>query len=112
MGQPRNGLSALALALGLAASSCSTGPQLDSPARSSTPVMVRSQSDGASRTAEPSPSLTADQQILHVLNRLGYGPRPGDLERVRRMGLQVYVGQQLNPRHVADTATDQALASY
>ena len=41
--------------------------------------------------------LTADQAILHALNRLGFGPRPGDLERVRQMGLDPYIEQQLNP---------------
>jgi hypothetical protein len=40
----------------------------------------------------PPSSLTEEQQILHVLNRLGYGPRPGDVERVRRMRLAAYPG--------------------
>ena len=35
------------------------------------------------RVTLPASALQDDQQILHVLNRLGYGPRPGDLERVR-----------------------------
>ena len=34
---------------------------------------------------------------LHVLNRLGYGPSPGDLERVRRIGIEDYIQQQLHP---------------
>src|SRR5262249_58028974 len=82
------------------------------PARANSPVVVQPESDSSSRTAKPSSSLTPDQRILHVLNRLGYGPRPGDVERVRRMGLDNYVAQQLNPRQVADTATHRALASY
>ena len=39
------------------------------------------------RSACPSLPLGPDQHIVHALNRLGYGPRPGDVERVRRMGL-------------------------
>ena len=35
----------------------------------------------------PKTSLTEDQAILHALNRLGYGPRPGDVERVKQIGL-------------------------
>ena len=31
----------------------------------------------------PITELTADEAILHAMNRLAYGPRPGDLERVR-----------------------------
>src|SRR5476651_649891 len=33
----------------------------------------------------PITELTEDEAVLHALNRLGYGPRPGDLENVRRM---------------------------
>jgi len=38
-----------------------------------------------------------DLQIAHVLNRLGFGPRPGDIDRVRALGLATYVEQQLDP---------------
>ena len=41
--------------------------------------------------------LAGEQAVIHVLNRLAYGPRPGDIERVRQAGLQAYVDQQLNP---------------
>ncbi|MGV7207715.1 DUF1800 domain-containing protein [Oxalobacteraceae bacterium A2-2] len=38
------------------------------------------------------------QQLAeHVLNRLAYGPAPGDIERVRRMGVAAYIDEQLNP---------------
>ncbi len=50
----------------------------------------------------PAPPLTEDQKILHVLNRLGYGPRPGDLERVRSIGLQKYIHMQLDPASIDD----------
>ncbi len=35
--------------------------------------------------------LDEDQRILHVLNRLGFGARPGDVERVKAMGLDNYI---------------------
>jgi uncharacterized protein (DUF1800 family) len=35
-----------------------------------------------------------------VLNRLGYGPRPGDVERVKQMGVQRYIDSQLNPESI------------
>jgi uncharacterized protein (DUF1800 family) len=38
-----------------------------------------------------------DGQSLHVLNRLTFGPRPGDLEKVKRMGVTHYIEEQLNP---------------
>ncbi|WP_374583410.1 DUF1800 domain-containing protein [Pseudoduganella sp.] len=41
--------------------------------------------------------LTGDQAALHVLNRLAYGPRPGDIEKLRQVGVQAYMEEQLNP---------------
>lgn len=42
----------------------------------------------------------------HVLNRLGYGWRPGDLDRVRTMGVDEYIEEQLAPQQITDTACD------
>ena len=50
--------------------------------------------------------LSEEQCILHVLNRLGYGARPGDVERVKAMGLDNYIKQQLNPRQIDDSAAE------
>ena len=46
--------------------------------------------------------LTEEQKILHVLNRLGFGARPGDVEKVKAIGLQKYIDQQLNPSLIDD----------
>ena len=40
--------------------------------------------------------------IIHVLNRIGFGPRPGDVEKVGQIGLKQYIEQQLTPERVAD----------
>src|SRR5262249_51130683 len=53
-----------------------------------------------------SQDLTEDQRIVHVLNRLGFGARPGDIERVKAMGLDNYINQQLNPEKIADTVAE------
>jgi uncharacterized protein (DUF1800 family) len=42
-------------------------------------------------------ATSADLRIPHVLNRLGFGPRPGDIEAVQRIGVEAYLQQQLNP---------------
>jgi uncharacterized protein (DUF1800 family) len=41
--------------------------------------------------------LSKDEQILHALGRLTFGPRPGDIDRVKRMGLKKWLDQQLHP---------------
>ena len=42
--------------------------------------------------------------VGHALNRLTYGPRPGDVERVQRMGLSAWIDQQLSPSRIDDSA--------
>jgi len=41
--------------------------------------------------------LSKDEQILHALDRLTFGPRPGDVDRVKRVGLKKWLDQQLHP---------------
>src|SRR5579863_4028238 len=60
----------------------------------------------------PITELTEDQAILHALNRLAYGPRPGDVERVRQMGLAKWIDQQLNPNSIDDKALEARLGDY
>ena len=43
------------------------------------------------------PQMTADQKVLHALNRLTFGPRSGDLETVKQKGLDQWIEQQLHP---------------
>jgi uncharacterized protein (DUF1800 family) len=49
------------------------------------------------------------QAIVHVLNRIGYGPRPGDVERVRQVGIRQYIEQQLYPDRIPDQALSPRL---
>ncbi len=60
----------------------------------------------------PVTELTADEAILHALNRLAYGPRPGDVERVRQMGLAKWIEQQLNPKSIDDRGVEARLSVY
>jgi uncharacterized protein (DUF1800 family) len=57
----------------------------------------------------PITELTADEAILHAMNRLAYGPRPGDVERVRQMGLANWIDQQLTPNSIDDRALNARL---
>jgi len=66
------------------------------------------------KVAKPVP-LTEERRIVHVLNRLGFGARPGDVERVRRIGLERYVATQLQPEQIEDALAEtkvRALSSY
>jgi uncharacterized protein (DUF1800 family) len=43
------------------------------------------------------PQLSEDQRVAHVLSRLTFGARPGDFERVKAMGVEAFINQQLDP---------------
>jgi uncharacterized protein (DUF1800 family) len=64
------------------------------------------------RGAEQVPSAPDDATILHVLNRVAYGPRPGDIARVRSMGIAAYIDQQLHPERIDDARVDAALERF
>src|SRR5690242_15707068 len=53
-------------------------------------------------TAPGDREQTADQQVAQVLSRLTFGARPGDAERVRAMGVDAWIDQQLHPERIDD----------
>jgi len=60
--------------------------------------------------------IPSQLKALHVLNRLGFGPRPGDIERINAMGVEYYIRQQLFPEATAEppqlTAKINELTTY
>jgi uncharacterized protein (DUF1800 family) len=65
--------------------------------------------DGKSGSRLPAPGSRDDAAIIHALNRLTYGPRPGDVERVKAMGLQKWIETQLAPARISDAALEAKL---
>ena len=64
-----------------------------------------------------SPAATArellpEQQVQHVLNRLAFGPRPGDAARVRELGVDKWIALQLQPNQINDAGMVAVLATY
>lgn len=58
------------------------------------------------------PVSSADAKVLHVINRLSFGPRPGDIETVKSQGIEAYIQSQLKPDSIAEPPSlTQKLAS-
>src|SRR5262245_49667474 len=57
-----------------------------------------------SRIPDPESRIPDEATITHVLNRLTFGPRPGDVDKVRAMGLASWIEQQLHPERLDDGA--------
>jgi uncharacterized protein (DUF1800 family) len=60
----------------------------------------------------PQPLMTERERALQALNRLGYGPRPGDLEKVEAMGVGAWIELQLHPDRIPDAAAAERLKAY
>jgi uncharacterized protein (DUF1800 family) len=63
-------------------------------------------------TAAAQSPLTQDERALHALNRLTFGPRPGDVQAVEAEGLDNWINQQLNPETIDDSAFEARLQDY
>ena len=66
----------------------------------------------------PSPKHNAaatkaqDARVLHLLNRMTFGPRPGDIQQVEAIGIDRWLKLQLHPAKIDDSALNQRLADY
>ena len=56
--------------------------------------------------------LPADQQIIQAINRLTFGARPGDAQKVRAIGLDNWIDQQLHPDKINDDAMNAFVSRY
>jgi uncharacterized protein (DUF1800 family) len=54
----------------------------------------------------------ATQQVNHVLSRLTFGAKPGDVEKVRAIGVDRWIDQQLHPDRISDATAEQFLAGF
>jgi|HubBroStandDraft_6_1064221.scaffolds.fasta_scaffold01848_6 uncharacterized protein (DUF1800 family) len=52
------------------------------------------------------------KQTVHVLNRLTFGPRPGELDQVMAIGIDKWIDQQLHPDKIDDSALESRLSPF
>ncbi|HLJ23847.1 MAG TPA: DUF1800 domain-containing protein [Candidatus Acidoferrales bacterium] len=58
----------------------------------------------------PIHELNEEEAILHALNRLGFGPRPGQVEQIEKAGLENWIQAQLHPENISDPVVDARIA--
>src|SRR5215813_914382 len=46
--------------------------------------------------------LSAERQVIHVLNRLTFGPRPGDVEQIRKLTVEKWIDLQMHPDRISE----------
>ena len=96
------------LCLGLTASSLVVGqlPAADgAPGRNARPANWQPAESGWNQPVD------SDTKILQLLNRITFGPRLGEVERVREIGISAFLEQQLHPESLGDSTAEAKVAS-
>jgi uncharacterized protein (DUF1800 family) len=78
---------------------------VDQPLLGATAVPKRGPTAGGAQSK-------GESRVLHALNRLTFGPRPGDVAAVEAMGLTTWFDMQLNPSKIDDSTLDAKLAAF
>src|SRR5271168_3648763 len=67
----------------------------------------------ARKKDKPADAGPAEQKrAVHALNRLTFGPRPGDVQQVLAMGVDNWIDLQLHPERISDNAVESRLAGF
>ena len=61
---------------------------------------------------KPATAMDDHKRAVHALNRLTFGPRPGDVDRVLQMGVDKWIDLELHPEKINDSALDARLAQF
>lgn len=82
-----------------------------------TVLMINQPMMGATVGPKHGPTAGASQskgegRVLHALNRLTFGPRPGDVAAVEAIGLRTWFETQLNPQKIDDSAFNARLVQF
>ncbi len=56
--------------------------------------------------------LSQDQKVIHILNRISFGPRADEIREANRVGIQNYLHQQLQPDTISDALVENKLAHF
>ena len=75
-------------------------------------LLPASAADKRTKTTAKPQTLSEHDRALHALERLTFGPRPGDIEKVLAAGVDNWVQQQLDPAQIPDPALENKLTQY
>ncbi len=66
----------------------------------------------AKKKDNPAGAMDEQKRAIHALNRLTFGPRPGDVQRVMQIGVDKWIDLQLHPERIDDSALEARLAPF
>jgi uncharacterized protein (DUF1800 family) len=68
--------------------------------------------DAKKKDTSLAPAANEQRRAVHALNRLAFGPRPGDVQQVMAMGVDHWIDLQLHPEKISDAALESRLAAF
>jgi uncharacterized protein (DUF1800 family) len=68
--------------------------------------------DAKKKDTSPASAANEQRRAVHALNRLAFGPRPGDVQQVMAMGVDHWIDLQLHPEKISDAALESRLAAF
>jgi hypothetical protein len=77
-----------------------------------TPAWAADDNDAMMPQAARTAPLNPQEKALHALNRLTFGPRPGDEAAIEKMGFDPWLERQLNPGTIDDSAFEKRMESF
>ena len=102
----------IALALAAAGAFSLIAAQSIAADQQSAAKLPKSRDASMAPVAAQADRLSDEALVAHVLNRVAFGPRGGDVERVRRIGVDAYIDEQLYPERIAMPAdVEQRIAA-
>jgi len=80
------------------------------------PALARAKRSGSTDSSGPGQKsnekrLTEQEKIVHLLNRITFGPSRGDIAAVQAIGIEKYVSQQLQPENIPEAPAVQDFVS-
>src|SRR5579862_3849944 len=77
------------------------------------PKLLAKKKDNSKDKDKAADAVAAEQKrAVQALNRLTFGPRPGDVQQVTAMGVDHWIDLQLHPDKIPDSAIEARLAPF
>src|SRR5882757_5000417 len=76
------------------------------------PLLAAGPAEKKLKAVSSAGQIQGEERVLHALNRLTFGPRPGDIAAVQAIGLKRWFEQQLQPESIDDSALEARLANF
>jgi Protein of unknown function (DUF1800) len=103
---------AFPLLLSLAATAQTSTPAKAAHSKAGNKTSSKAASHAAPHAEDVLVPLDPQQRVIQMLNRFTFGPRPGDIDAVKKIGADAWFEAQLNPQAIPDHVMDRRMSDF